>query len=177
MTFKLPGGDTITPRANFGYVGNQWATLFQNVGRGDLLDARKILNAQLAYTRGTLTVTAYGTNLTNQHYVARAQQRALFRRGAAPVRRQGAQGLLTSLLPAAASSRRGGRLFPSRTRLEGAMQPYGLTVDKFLDHAAKWFGDREIVEAGCRARRRRGSAMPRCASAATGCRARCWRSG
>ncbi len=27
------------------------------------------------------------------------------------------------------------------------MQPYGLTVDKFLDHAAKWFGEREIVEA------------------------------
>jgi 3-(methylthio)propionyl---CoA ligase len=27
------------------------------------------------------------------------------------------------------------------------MQPYGLTVDKFLDHAAKWFADRQIVEA------------------------------
>ncbi|WP_242096211.1 AMP-binding protein [Sphingomonas sp. CROZ-RG-20F-R02-07] len=27
------------------------------------------------------------------------------------------------------------------------MQPYSLTVDKFLDHAAKWFGDREVVEA------------------------------
>lgn len=27
------------------------------------------------------------------------------------------------------------------------MQPYGLTIDKFLDHAAKWFGDREIVQA------------------------------
>lgn len=27
------------------------------------------------------------------------------------------------------------------------MQPYSLTVDKFLDHAAKWYGDREIVEA------------------------------
>jgi acyl-CoA synthetase (AMP-forming)/AMP-acid ligase II len=27
------------------------------------------------------------------------------------------------------------------------MQPYGLTVDKFLEHAAKWFGDRQIVEA------------------------------
>lgn len=27
------------------------------------------------------------------------------------------------------------------------MQSYFLTVDKFLDHAAKWFGDREIVEA------------------------------
>jgi fatty-acyl-CoA synthase len=27
------------------------------------------------------------------------------------------------------------------------MQSYGLTVDKFLDHAAKWFGEREVVEA------------------------------
>ena len=27
------------------------------------------------------------------------------------------------------------------------MQPYGLTVDKFLDHAAKWFRDRQIVAA------------------------------
>jgi fatty-acyl-CoA synthase len=27
------------------------------------------------------------------------------------------------------------------------MQPYGLTVDKFLDHAAKWFHDHEIVGA------------------------------
>lgn len=30
--------------------------------------------------------------------------------------------------------------------LEARMQPYGLTVDKFLDHAAKWFGDGEIAE-------------------------------
>ena len=30
---------------------------------------------------------------------------------------------------------------------EGVMQPYGLTIDKFLDHAAKWFRDRQIVEA------------------------------
>lgn len=26
------------------------------------------------------------------------------------------------------------------------MQPYGLTIDKFLDHAAKWFQDCEVVE-------------------------------
>ena len=27
------------------------------------------------------------------------------------------------------------------------MQSYALTVDKFLDHAAKWFGDRQVVTA------------------------------
>ncbi len=37
------------------------------------------------------------------------------------------------------------------------MQAYALTVDKFLDHAAKWWGDREIVsaEAGYAVRRTR----------------------
>ena len=29
------------------------------------------------------------------------------------------------------------------------MQPYSLTIDKFLDHAAKWFGSQEIIEAEC----------------------------
>src|SRR6476469_771941 len=29
------------------------------------------------------------------------------------------------------------------------MQSYRLTIDKFLDHAARWFGDREIIEADC----------------------------
>jgi len=28
------------------------------------------------------------------------------------------------------------------------MQDYGLTVDKFLDHAARWFGDKTVVGAG-----------------------------
>ena len=28
------------------------------------------------------------------------------------------------------------------------MQPYGLTIDKFLDHAAKWFGEVEVVGGG-----------------------------
>ena len=31
---------------------------------------------------------------------------------------------------------------------DGAMQPYGLTLDKFLDHAAKWHADTEVVTAG-----------------------------
>ena len=30
---------------------------------------------------------------------------------------------------------------------DGAMQPYGLTLDKFLDHAAKWHADTEVVTA------------------------------
>jgi iron complex outermembrane receptor protein len=78
LTFNIGGqyeidlgnGDKITPRANFGHVGDQWATLFQNPARGDRIEARNILNAQLAWQHGTWTVTAYGTNLTDQHYPA-----------------------------------------------------------------------------------------------------------
>ncbi|MCK5745884.1 MAG: AMP-binding protein, partial [Oricola sp.] len=31
--------------------------------------------------------------------------------------------------------------------LDGAMQPYALTLNKFLDHAAKWHPDVEVVTA------------------------------
>jgi iron complex outermembrane receptor protein len=37
--------------------------------RGDLLEARNILNAQLSWSAWQLDVTAYATNLTDQHYV------------------------------------------------------------------------------------------------------------
>jgi iron complex outermembrane receptor protein len=75
--FELPGGDTITPRVNFGHVGEQWATLFENKAFGDLLEARNIWNGQLEWRHDNLAVTLYGTNLSDQHYVAalRAGQR------------------------------------------------------------------------------------------------------
>ena len=66
--FGFANGDSLTPRVNFGHVAEQWATLFENKARGDLLEARNILNAQLEYKHGDWTVTAYGTNLTDQHY-------------------------------------------------------------------------------------------------------------
>ncbi|RYY29396.1 MAG: TonB-dependent receptor [Sphingomonadales bacterium] len=69
-TFAFANGDKLIPRVNFGHVGQQWATLFQNVSRGDRIDERNILNAQLAYNKGSWTLTAYATNLTDQHYPA-----------------------------------------------------------------------------------------------------------
>jgi iron complex outermembrane recepter protein len=66
--FDVGNGDTITPRANFGHVAEQWATLFENPARGDLIEARNILNAQLEWKHDSWAVTAYATNLTNQHY-------------------------------------------------------------------------------------------------------------
>lgn len=68
--WEFGDGNKLIPRANFGHVGNQWATLFQNRARGDYIDARNILNAQLAFQRKSWTVTLYGTNLTDQHYPA-----------------------------------------------------------------------------------------------------------
>ncbi len=66
---RISDNDTLTPRVNFGHVGGQWATLFEDPSRGDKLEDRNILNAQLAFTHGSWTATAYATNLTNQHYV------------------------------------------------------------------------------------------------------------
>jgi len=67
--FDLANGDKITPRANFGHVSSQWATLFENPALGDRLSSRNILGAQLAWNHQSWTTTLYGTNLTNQHYV------------------------------------------------------------------------------------------------------------
>jgi 3-(methylthio)propionyl---CoA ligase len=33
--------------------------------------------------------------------------------------------------------------------LAGAMQPYALTLDRFIEHAAKWHGATEVVTGGC----------------------------
>lgn len=67
--FDLGNDDKLTPRVNFGHIAPQWATLFENPALGDRLSERNILGAQIAWQHKSWTVTAYGTNLTNQHYV------------------------------------------------------------------------------------------------------------
>lgn len=67
--FDIGNGDTLTPRLNYGYVSQQWATLFDNAALGDRLGVRNIVNAELAWQHGSLIVTLYGTNLTNDEYV------------------------------------------------------------------------------------------------------------
>jgi iron complex outermembrane receptor protein len=67
--FELGSGDTLTPRINYGHVSEQWATLFENEARGDRIEARNIVNAQIAWRRGSFVTTLFGTNLTDQHYV------------------------------------------------------------------------------------------------------------
>jgi iron complex outermembrane receptor protein len=68
--FHLNQGATLTPRMNFGHICEQWATLFENTAMGDRLGARNLLSAQVAYERGSWTVTGYGANLADQHYVS-----------------------------------------------------------------------------------------------------------
>ncbi len=68
--FELGGGDTLTPRLSYSHMGPQWATLFDNRSYGDRLGVRNMLGAQLEWKHGDYILTAYGTNLTDSHYVA-----------------------------------------------------------------------------------------------------------
>ena len=60
----------ITPRINFGHVSDQWATLFQNEALGDEVEERNILNAQVSWKHRDWITTLWGSNLTDQHYMA-----------------------------------------------------------------------------------------------------------
>jgi iron complex outermembrane recepter protein len=64
----LSADDTFTPRLNYAHIGRQWATLFDNDVFADQLEARNLLTAQLAWQHGNWVTTAYGSNLTDQHY-------------------------------------------------------------------------------------------------------------
>lgn len=68
--FELGGGDTLTPRLSYSHMGPQWATLFDNRNYGDRIGVRNLLGAQLEWKHGEYVLTAYGTNLTDSHYVA-----------------------------------------------------------------------------------------------------------
>ena len=89
---KLSDKDTLTPRVNFGHVGAQWATLFEDPALGDRLGDRNVLNAQLAWTHGGLSITGYATNLTNQHYAGALNSGLYF---AGPPRQYGIRVLKT----------------------------------------------------------------------------------
>jgi iron complex outermembrane receptor protein len=90
--FLLTDKDSLTPRLNVGYVGPQWATLFENASLGDHLSGRNVSGAQLAWQHDKLVTTLYGTNLTDQHYVGALNSGLRF---AGPPRQYGIR-LLTS---------------------------------------------------------------------------------
>ena len=68
VEYGLPAfGGTFSPRADFSYVSTQWATIFQNPV--DRFQQRAALNVSISYSRNSLKVTAYGTNVTHDYYI------------------------------------------------------------------------------------------------------------
>jgi len=67
--FRL-GNATLTPRLDYGHVGSQWATVFENTALGDQIAERNLLSGQVVYASGSYLLTAYGWNLTDQHYIS-----------------------------------------------------------------------------------------------------------
>ena len=61
---------TLTPRLDFGHIGTQYGTVFENAALGDKLGVRNLLNAQVAFDSGSWSIVGFGTNLNNQHYVS-----------------------------------------------------------------------------------------------------------
>ncbi len=68
---QLPRG-VLTPRLDFSYIGRQFTTIFNNPSL-DRLEVRHLLNAQLTYQLNAWQVAVFGTNLSNQTYVAGQQ--------------------------------------------------------------------------------------------------------
>jgi iron complex outermembrane receptor protein len=68
--FDLGEGTTLTPRVNFGHIAQQWTTVFEDAAAGDRLGQRNLLSAQLSYQMTDWDITAYGTNLSDQHYIS-----------------------------------------------------------------------------------------------------------
>ena len=66
---KLGGDLTLTPRVNYAYVGEQYATYFYSP-QYDLLRSRGLLSAQLTLQTGGWSIEGYTTNLTNKTYVS-----------------------------------------------------------------------------------------------------------
>jgi iron complex outermembrane receptor protein len=72
--FALAGGTTLTPRIDYSHIADQWASPFQ----GHALDAEffhlrpvNLVNAEITWNAGQgFSVTAFGTNLLNEHYFA-----------------------------------------------------------------------------------------------------------
>ena len=94
MQYEIAVGasDKVIPRVNFGHIAPQWATLFENPALGDRLSDRNVLNAQLAWQHGTWNLTAYATNLTNEHYAGALNSGLYF---AGPPRQYGVKLLKT----------------------------------------------------------------------------------
>ncbi|HWI85249.1 MAG TPA: TonB-dependent receptor, partial [Sphingomonas sp.] len=71
---ELSNGDSITPRIQYSYIGQQWASVFQRSFER-LLPFRQ-WEARLTYEHDKLSIAAYATNISDQTYLAGIQDSA-----------------------------------------------------------------------------------------------------
>jgi iron complex outermembrane receptor protein len=65
---RVGPSDTLTPRVDISYMGQQWATFFETPV--DNLKARTLVNLQLTFHHSDWAVQGYATNVFNRVYVA-----------------------------------------------------------------------------------------------------------
>lgn len=65
------GGGRLTPRVNYSHISETFGTIFANEARGDRLEPRNIVNAQLTWEPGdgAWMLQAYGTNVFDEEYI------------------------------------------------------------------------------------------------------------
>ena len=129
------GAGTLTPRVDYSHISDSWTSIFANAALGDRLKERDIVNAQLTYRAGRLATAGLFHQPERPRLHRLGEVGPALRWRAPPVRHPPDPQLLGQSVPVTAS--------PS-----GSMQAYGLTVDRFLDHAAKWHGQVPVVTAG-----------------------------
>lgn len=68
--FAVVGG-LLTPRVDYSHISEAFGTIFANEARGDRLEPRNIVNAQLTFepSGGAWRLQAYGTNVFDEEYV------------------------------------------------------------------------------------------------------------
>lgn len=85
--FAVAGG-RLTPRVDYSHISETWGTIFADEARGDRLEARDIVNAQLTWepSDGAWRVQAYGANVFDEEYIGAVKAG---QRYAAPPRQYG----------------------------------------------------------------------------------------
>jgi iron complex outermembrane recepter protein len=69
IEYRMPiGSGSLTPRLNYGYVGDRFD--YFAYGPGDRLAERGLLSASLTLAVGQWRIEAFGTNLTNKTYIS-----------------------------------------------------------------------------------------------------------
>ncbi len=66
-SFDVGGGDTLTPRVDYSYIGGQYQTV--QGASADFIPAHALVNVSLTFAAGPWQVQGYATNLANKIYI------------------------------------------------------------------------------------------------------------